>query len=477
MGKPIVSPWPKVLGFWRQDFSLNFRSTFSQIIWLQVLAIATTSLVMPLALFVFLDRTVSDYQMRMLDQHEKALMGALSPKPGGGVSIRPDARLPYSPGRGGFAFVVLDRSGASLASSQPGAAPLAPLAPAKPGVVTFRRRIGAASYYGATFPETVGGRRVWVQVGQNLEDPDVVIDDILARFLPMVGWLSGSLLLLLLIADIVIVRRALRPVLRASQLAQAITPRSMDVRLPTKDMPREIAPLILAVNQALERLEDGFRSQRDLTADVAHELRTPLAVMRMRSEALTDAAVRSALHADIDVMTRVVGQLLDLAELDVSVADPEERADLRRVCLEAAEHLAPLAVGEGKQIELTGADGPVMVRGQDGFLFQAVRNLLENAVAHAPQGSVVEIEVRPQGEVRVLDRGPGVPVDERQMLFRRFWRQRRGEASAAGAGAGLGLSIVARVAERHGGKVWVEDRPGGGAMFVLQLSPAAKPAA
>ena len=103
-----------------------------------------------------------------------------------------------------------------------------------------------------------------------------------------------------------------------------------------------------------------------------------------------------------------------------------------------------------------------------------MRNLVENAMAQTPEGSAVTVEAAPDGTVRVMDRGPGVPPEQRERLFQRFWRQRR-ERSAAGAGAGLGLSIVARIAESHGGKVFVEDRPGGGAVFVLAIAPASGP--
>jgi signal transduction histidine kinase len=450
---------------------VTFRSTFSQIIWLQVLAICAASLVMPVAIFLFLERTVADYQVRMLRQHEQSLYHALLPPRGGaGAALPAEVRAPYAQGVGGFAFAVLDRSGRVLISSQHAGAPLAPM-PTGAQMRTFRRRFEGGSYYGASFPESFEGRPIVIQVGQNQEDPDVVMDDVLARFLPQVGGLSAILLLLLLLADIFIVRRALKPILRASELAGAISPSRIGLRLPLQSMPREIAPLIQAVNQAFDRLERGFKAQRDLTADVAHELRTPLAVLRMRVDALPDAAARARLQADIDVMSRTVSQLLTIAELENVVIDPADRADLRQACLEAVEHLAPLAVGEGKEIELTGAPGPVWVHGQPDFLFQAVRNLAENAIANTAVGGGVTVEAGADGRVRVLDRGPGVPAELREVLFQRFWRKRR-DASAAGAGAGLGLSIVARIAQSHGGAVSVADRPGGGAIFTLALVTA-----
>src|SRR5262249_58221441 len=117
-------------------------------------------------------------------------------------------------------------------------------------------------------------------------------------------------LLLLLAIDIVIFRRALRPVLNASEMAKKINPKRTDVRLPPEEIPKEILPLVQAVNKALDRLEAGFRMQREFTADAAHELRTPLTILRSRIDALVDRGVSKALHQDIDGMARIVSPLL-----------------------------------------------------------------------------------------------------------------------------------------------------------------------
>ena len=454
---------------------MNFRSTFSQIVWLQVLAVAATSLVMPLAIYIFLGRTVADYQVKMLRQREQVLLTAMAPAAGGGVALPPSLMEPYAQEISGFAFSVRDSDGRALISSAGDRRVLSPL-PIDRRMGVFRRKTDKGTYVGASFPEDFRGRPIWIQVEQNQDNPDVVLDDVVARFLPAVGWMSAGLLLFLILADIVIVRRALDPIVRASDLAGVISPARIDLRLPLERMPREIAPLVEAVNQAFGRLEQGFRAQRDLTADVAHELRTPLAVLRMRTETLSEPVVRARLLADIDVMTRLVAQLLSVAELETVVIAADEIADLRQACLEVVEHLAPLAVKQDKAIELAGARGPVRVHGRSDLLFQAVRNLVENALRHSPAGGVVTVEVDETGKARVLDRGPGAPAELKERPFERFWRGRRKERSDVGAGAGLGLSIVAQIAEQHGGKVTVEDRPGGGAVFTLVLRPSRRTA-
>jgi signal transduction histidine kinase len=309
----------------------------------------------------------------------------------------------------------------------------------------------------------------WIQVGQDLSHRDVIIDDVVTTFFPRVGWITFPILLVLLLIDILIFRRALDPVREASTTAAAIGPARTDVRLPEQSMPAEIVPLVHAVNQAFDRLESGFRAQRDFTADMAHELRTPLAIMRARVDSLEPGPVRDALRTDLVNMTRTVSQVLDIAELESFVVGGDAKADLHAVCAEAVGFMAPLAVEMSKTIALVGVDAPVWVWGHPEALFRAVRNLVDNAIRHTPSGGSIEVDVSADGIVRVLDDGPGIPEAERDSIFRRFWRRDRTQAE----GRGLGLAIVARVAETHDGSVTVANRPEGGAVFTLRLRPVA----
>ncbi|MBB5054647.1 signal transduction histidine kinase [Afipia massiliensis] len=220
-----------------------------------------------------------------------------------------------------------------------------------------------------------------------------------------------------------------------------------------------------AVNQAFDRLEQGFRRQREFTADAAHELRTPLAVLRARIETLPDQSDAKALHHDIEGMSRVVGQLLDAAELETLVIDPDDRADPHEVCADLAGYIAPLALAQQRTIALTGAEGPVWVKGNAEMLRRAIRNLVENALKHAPVETEVEIVVGEQGTVSVLDEGQGVASIDHDLIFQRFWRRDRQNSG----GAGLGLSIVKRIVEAHCGTVTVENRPTGGANFSMRF--------
>src|SRR6266852_6928284 len=151
----------------------------------------------------------------------------------------------------------------------------------------------------------------------------------ISDFFKNVGWITLPILLVLLATDIAIFRRALLPLRQASEIAQHIGPARTDVRLPVDDIPSEVRPLVSAVNQALDRLDQGFRVQREFTADAAHELRTPLSILRTRVDTLEDQSIANALKQDIESMSRIMGQLLDIAELDVFMVDPNDKAEDR----------------------------------------------------------------------------------------------------------------------------------------------------
>jgi signal transduction histidine kinase len=449
---------------------IHFKSITTRVISLHVIAIGITSICMPLALYWLLSTTATDLHHRALREFAATIAQYLVPRPGGlSLELPPGLRELYSPSYGRQSYAVIDGDGRVLFSSLAGGAAIFPKDRRTAPEQFLETHHGKAVIYGASIAETIAGRTIWVQVAQDLAHRDVLIDDIVADFFPRVGWITLPILLLLLMIDIVIVRRAMRPVLQASDTAATIGPARTEVRLPTQGMPREILPLVKAVNQALDRLDRGFRTQREFTADAAHELRTPLAILGARIDTLEDKAVREALRHDIAGMSRIVSQLLDIAELEGFVVDPDERADLRSVAAEVAAFIAPLALAQGKSIALTGASEPVWIRGNPETLFQAIRNLAENALNHTQAGSVVEIDVAASGVLRVLDDGPGVPESERELIFRRFWRRDRRRPGSAG----LGLSIVSRIIEAHAGSIAVENRNGGGAVFSLHFARAA----
>jgi signal transduction histidine kinase len=433
----------------------RFTSLTSRIVFLHIVAVAVAAVFLPLVLFWLLNSEINQLHRQSMRDQAAELGERLTAKPDGTLALDLPESLKdiYSEAYGRYQYDVLDASGRVMFSSHKSGGPII-------------RTEGAVSSAGVS--KDVGGQTVRIQVAEDLAHRDVIIDDIVTNFFRRVGWITIPILLILLAIDIVIFRRAVAPLLRASEEARNIGPARTDIRLPTRQLPDEILPLVTAVNQALDRLEDGFRVQRQFTADAAHQLRTPLAILRTRIETLGDRAGTQELHADIESMSRIVSQLLEIAELDTLVLDPSETADLRAVCADVVGSIAPLALARQKEIALRGTDVAVHVRGNAEMLQRAIFNLAENAIKYTAPDTSVDVEVGDDGSVRVRDCGPGIPAEQRGLIFQRFWRGDRRRTD----GAGLGLSIVQGVVEDHAATVAVENLASGGAQFTLRFKLA-----
>ena len=297
----------------------------------------------------------------------------------------------------------------------------------------------------------VRGAQGWLSVlGRELDE------ELLPVLLPtlLAGLIIGALTL----------RDGLRPLQRLARAAAGITPAVSERRLPLDGLPRELAPLVRAINAALDRLDQGFRAQRDFTADAAHQLRTPLAILAAHLDTLGDRTVAASLRDDVARMSRLVEQLLQVAELEALTVQPTEHTDLSALALEVAEAMAPVALARKRDIAVAGASAPVHVHGNHDSLHQALRNLVENALSHTGEGTTVEISVQSQPPaLAVSDQGPGVAAADRDKLFERFWRADR----SGTRGAGLGLAIVQRITAAHGARIEIGDAAGGGAKFTI----------
>jgi signal transduction histidine kinase len=447
---------------------IRFKSIISRIVILHVVAVVITSVFMSLALSWLLNYETNNIHDKAMQEQAESVGEHLSAQANGSLDLNLPADLQglYSQAYGRYSYAVIDDQGRVLFSSLPDHAALFP-ADSRFGDVEFlQQRRGDATVSGASVKKAVGDKTVWIQAGEDLANRDVLIDDIVADFYKNVGWITLPILLVLLIADIAIFRRALRPLRQASEIARDIGPTRTNLRLPTKEMPREVRPLVSAVNQALDRLEEGFRIQRDFTADAAHELRTPLSILRTRLDILKDEQIGKALRQDVDGMAHIISQLLDIAELDAFVIDPSQKADLQSVTADVAEYLAPLALAQRKDVALLGTTDPVWVKGNPEMLSRAIRNLAENAISHTPPETTVEFVVEKNGTVSVLDHGPGIADEERNLIFQRFWRRDRRKAGSTG----LGLSIVQRIAELHSATITMANRHPTGARFTLKFT-------
>ncbi|MBD8563901.1 sensor histidine kinase N-terminal domain-containing protein [Oxalobacteraceae sp. CFBP 8763] len=255
-----------------------------------------------------------------------------------------------------------------------------------------------------------------------------------------------------------VVSGSLQPVARVrSQVAS----RQADDLSPVSDtgLPDEVRPLVQELNLLFGRVRTAFEAQQNFVADAAHELRTPLAALRLQAQSLDRADTPEArqvavgrLTAGIDRATRLVEQLLILARQEATAAEgsaaktrPVDLADLAR---RTAADMASVAAAKGVDLGLQQAD-PASVDGQPDALQILLRNLVDNAVKYTPGGGTVDISVLSGAgtvAVQVEDSGPGIPPDERERVFDRFYRVAGSEA----AGSGLGLAIIKAIAERHG---------------------------
>lgn len=231
------------------------------------------------------------------------------------------------------------------------------------------------------------------------------------------------------------------------------------------ECPDELQPAVRALNGLLERLQDAMRGQQRFISDAAHELRTPMAALRLQTQALglcRSAEERTAQQQrvldGIDRCSHLISQLMALARQDEMPESPWSDVSLRAVASEVLINLSVMAGQRDVQLALAeGADA--VVRGVAPDLARLLSNLVDNAIKYAPAGTTVDVSVvgQPDESVWVVeDRGPGMPLAQRQRAFDRFYRGEHDQP-----GAGLGLAIVTQIARRHGAHVRLDARHDG----------------
>jgi signal transduction histidine kinase len=331
-----------------------------------------------------------------------------------------------------------------------------------PSYLRFSGLPGGQEYYGLGLTEdsAAGPLSLWVA---RAAGATALVHSFLEEFVFDIAWVIPLFLLLALAVAVLAVRSALKPLREVSEVASSIGPANTSVRLPTAGVPSEIVPLVGAVNRALDRLAQGFAVQRQFTANAAHELRTPLAIVTAALEGLSANGELEKLKTDVARMNRLVEQLLSAARLDAIALDVSDEVDLNQSARDVVVSLAPWAIAQQRLIGFSAAERRVMVRGNGYAIADAVRNLVENAVAHSPPDIEVTVAVHEDGRISVRDHGPGVPKEHREHIFERFWRG----AAVRTHGAGLGLPIVAEIMKAHGGTVTVGDASPDGAVFTL----------
>lgn len=252
-----------------------------------------------------------------------------------------------------------------------------------------------------------------------------------------------------------IVRRALARVNDVAQKASQIEPRRPGTRLPVDGIPKEVTPLVIAFNDALERLEVEFEKRRRFLIDAAHELRTPIAIMQTRIDGMPEGQERLRLLKDVARLAETAEQLLDFERND-QATDLHELVDLVDNARTVVADLAPLAITAGYQISFQSEVESLTRKGNSSALSRAVSNLVRNAIDHGGNAGMITVSVSADGRIDVADEGPGIPAEHQELVFEPFYR-----VTPKSTGAGLGLSLVKQVVANHGGRVSMKSSSAG----------------
>lgn len=321
---------------------------------------------------------------------------------------------------------------------------------------------------GTAVPLVLNGKKGWlaaIEGGKHpYSNPTPPWGEILGHSYPLIG----LTLALVLAAAILAARRSLSPLTRVLDQLSRISPSATGQKIEPDAAPYEIRPLINATNQMVTRMEEGYQKQRNFAGNVAHEIRTPIAVLKSRLQSSTADPASKELLVDLEQVERITYQLLDMSRADMLAGTDFVQIDLVQIAAKLTCDMAPAALDSGISLALSGA-ASAPTYGNPGFLRMALRNLVENAILHSPANSEVEISVQksPPGW-QVRDHGVGVPESDFTRIFNRFDRGNRKQSRLTGAG--VGLSIVRQVSDAHGGTISVENAPDGGAIFSLILT-------
>lgn len=419
------------------------RSLIGQFALLHLATALIAAATLPFGVAVLLHRVAHHYQRDVLRQQAEDVAQALRTRDPGQAIAAVDILA------GGLTLTIVDAHRRILAERGPARPRMIALVP-----LTDRPRITRRGTL-AAISRPAAGRGRWVVVSQDDMAPEVVTDDIVRIFLKRFALLLVPLALLVPLVGVWMTRRLTRRMTAVAAIAAEIGPRTLDRRLPRGTLPAEVEPLAAATNAALDRLEGTFAAQAAFAADVAHELRTPLSVVRLRADAVADADQRAALLAGVDRVARVVAQLLALADLERPL-DGAAPVDLAGLAAAVVADRAPAVLAGGRAIQLEDR-GAAACAGHEAAIVLALENLVDNAARYTPQGTRIVVTAGPGARLAVSDDGPPIDPAKLAVMADRFWRA----AEAPAGGSGLGLSIVARVAAAHGGALRLQAGAGG----------------
>ena len=421
------------------------QSLFGQIAMAQAAILLVFAAAVPTVVAQLLHGTADSFVSASLRMSASMIATSLRPDSSGKMLLPTDDFDPEIARPGGDkTFAVLSASGVVVAQSR--AHPVIPALPAGLASSGFRH-FGRFDVF--FLPVKRGHLRALVVVEQDRGHPDVLIGKLVVGYTERFWWLVPAVLFAAFVAGALVARRVSRRIVAAAAEADRIDLNRLHLRIPESAVPSEVAPLLRAANRALDRLEQGFREQSEFVADVAHELRTPLAVVSLRAEAIDDRALRDGVLAALNRATHVIDQLMELASVENS--RPQfEQLDLAALGEEAVITQAPLVYRSGRTIELIHHDSTSAsenVEGNAGLIGIVLSNLIANAMRHTPGGTAIRVETGPGLTISVIDDGPGLRAGGIDAMRPRY---RCADVNRTD-GAGLGLAIVDKIMRIHHG--------------------------
>lgn len=280
---------------------------------------------------------------------------------------------------------------------------------------------------------------------------------------------------ILALAAIIAIQFSFRPLRRLEKPVRNMAPERIHP-LDDQQAPKEVAGLVQAVNGLLKRLNQAFERERRFSADAAHELRTPLAVLRLNLEkaCANNPEQFQGLIQSVDRMVHLVEQMLLLSRVDAGTDFAPEYHNLSSIVEQSIADVAPLALKKDIEPILEDDAGQALVSCHSALINTLMRSLLANAIQYSPEHTAITTHLTPSGNgyrITVCDQGPGIPEEERERAISRFVRLDQ----RLGGGAGLGLAIARRIAELHGGQLTLLEREDGQSGLCVSIWLPAQP--
>jgi signal transduction histidine kinase len=317
--------------------------------------------------------------------------------------------------------------------------------------------------------EIAADKWINIQVAQGPLHDDVLADEILQEMVEGYGLIVLSFIVMLVVGIIIVVNQLTNSLRLLEINALNIRPGSTQQALELRGLPSELVPLVSQLNHALAELNNAFIQQKTFSDMAAHELRSPLAIVRGQAERLTQSSEKDHLMQDIGHMEQIVTRLLELARSESAVLSADQKLELGHTLSTLLADMGATYIRQGMKLTLMPLAEAVWVQADIAMLDVIIRNLLDNALAAGGPECEVTISYDAHGVMSVCDNGPGVPEDFLQKIFERFVRI---DNSQTGGSTGLGLAIVQRLGQAQQARVSAHKAQQGGLEIRLAFLPA-----